>query len=90
MIRLYGESRSGTRVNTHTIRRVEVKKQTLKERLLSPTTGVPFNIGKGVVAGSALFGIGALCYYGMGLSKGTGIYDRSMYSLFSLILTQFV
>ena len=79
VIRLFGESRGGTRVNTHTLRRVDVKKQTLKEKLLSPTTGVPFNIGKGVVAGSALFGIGALCYYGMGLSKGAGVYERSMY-----------
>jgi len=57
---------------------MEVKRLTLKERLMAPTTGMPFNIGRGVMAGSALFGIGALCYYGMGLSSGTGIYERSM------------
>ncbi|CAG2182380.1 unnamed protein product, partial [Oppiella nova] len=60
------------------MRRIELKKQTLKERLMSPTTGLPFNIGRGVVAGSALFGIGALCYYGLGLSHSAGIYERSM------------
>ncbi|CAG2119244.1 unnamed protein product [Medioppia subpectinata] len=76
MKRLIGDTR--TRVHSHATRRMEVKRQTLKERLMAPTTGLPFNIGQGVVAGSALFGIGALCYYGLGLSNSAGIYERSM------------
>ena len=50
---------------------------------MTPTTGLPFNIGQGFVAGSALFGVGALCYYGMGLSNATGIYERSLYEMIS-------
>ncbi|KAL3985535.1 Inhibitor of apoptosis-promoting Bax1 family protein [Acanthocheilonema viteae] len=42
---------------------------TLKERLMGPTTGKPYMYGSAAVAGASLFGIGALCYYGLGLSK---------------------
>ncbi len=82
--RLIGDSRQ--RVNSQAFRRIEVKKQTLKERLMSPTTGLPFDIGKGVMAGSALFGVAALCYYGLGLSSEPGIYDKSMFVCFNQCL----
>lgn len=36
-----------------------------------------FNIGKGVVAGASLMGIGALAFYGMGLSNEAGAIDRT-------------
>ncbi|VDK63389.1 unnamed protein product [Onchocerca ochengi] len=42
---------------------------TLKERLMGPTTGKPYMYGSAAVAGASLLGIGALCYYGLGLSK---------------------
>ncbi|VDN06241.1 unnamed protein product [Thelazia callipaeda] len=48
----------------------EVTRTTLKERLMGPTTGKPFVYGSAAVAGASLLGIGALCYYGLGLSKG--------------------
>ena len=31
-----------------------------------------------MVGGAALFGVGALCYYGLGLSNEVGAIDRSM------------
>lgn len=43
---------------------------TLRERLLGPTTGKPFVYGTYAIAGASVFGIGMLCYYGLGLSKG--------------------
>ncbi|EFO20623.1 growth hormone inducible transmembrane protein [Loa loa] len=42
---------------------------TLKERFMGPTTGKPYMYGSAVVAGASLLGVGALCYYGLGLSK---------------------
>ena len=34
--------------------------------------------GRAVVGGAALFGVGALCYYGLGLSNEMGAIDRAM------------
>ena len=34
--------------------------------------------GRAVVGGAALFGVGALCYYGLGLSNEVGAIDRAM------------
>jgi len=39
-----------------------------------------FNIGKGAVAGGAVIGLGALCYYGLGLSSQTGAIDHARYA----------
>lgn len=33
------------------------------------------NIGTGALAGGAAFGVGALCYYGLGLSSKPGAID---------------
>ncbi|CAG5132894.1 unnamed protein product [Candidula unifasciata] len=54
------------------------KRKTLKETLMSPATDTPFNIGRGFVAGGAAIGIGALCFYGLGLSSTPGALDRSV------------
>lgn len=35
-----------------------------------------FNIGKGAVAGGSLLGVGALCYYGLGLGKDASLIDH--------------
>lgn len=58
----------------------EVKKglPTLRERLLGPTTGKPFVIGTYAIVGASALGISALCYYGLGLSKGASAFDRSI------------
>jgi hypothetical protein len=50
---------------------------TLRERLLGPTTGKPFVYGTYALAGASVFGIGLLCYYGLGMSKGMSAMDRS-------------
>src|SRR5690625_2046281 len=46
--------------------------RSLKEILLQPTSGAPFALGSSAVAGASLVGLGALCYYGLGLSKSPG------------------
>lgn len=51
--------------------------QSLRERLLGPTTGKPFIYGTYAVAGASVFGIGMLCYYGLGMSKEINAVDRS-------------
>jgi len=53
---------------------------TLKERLLQPTEGLPFAVGKGFVAGSAALGIGALCIYGVSLNRDS-TFTRSLYAI---------
>jgi len=50
---------------------------TLRERLLGPTSGKPFVYGTYAIAGASVFGVGMLCYYGLGLSKGMSAVDRS-------------
>lgn len=49
-----------------------------KDRLLAPTTGLPFTIGQAGVAGAAACGIAGLCFYGAGLGSEAGAIDRSM------------
>lgn len=36
-----------------------------------------FSIGRGALAGGSLLGIGALCYYGLGLSNEAGALEKS-------------
>lgn len=38
-----------------------------------------YGMGKGAVAGAAGIGLGALCYYGFGLSKEASIHHNSMF-----------
>lgn len=51
--------------------------KTLRERLLGPTTGKPFIYGTYALAGASVFGIGMLCYYGLGISNEINAVDRS-------------
>lgn len=37
-----------------------------------------FNLGQGLVAGASIVGLGALCFYGLGLSNKAGAIDRSV------------
>ncbi|KRY28123.1 Growth hormone-inducible transmembrane protein [Trichinella spiralis] len=55
-----------------------VRRKTLKEVLTQPATETPFFAGKLAVAGGAALSIGALCYYGLGLSSESGILEQSM------------
>ncbi|GAB6023961.1 hypothetical protein CHUAL_008691 [Chamberlinius hualienensis] len=54
------------------------RRRTLKEIVLAPSTGAAFGIGKAAVAGASALGLGALCYYGLGLSSEVGAIDRSV------------
>ncbi|XP_044752740.1 growth hormone-inducible transmembrane protein-like [Coccinella septempunctata] len=57
--------------------RAAARRATLKERVMQPTTGKPFAIGAGALAGASVLGVGALCYYGLGLSSGASIIDNA-------------
>ncbi|VDP21271.1 unnamed protein product [Soboliphyme baturini] len=60
--------------NYGNIRRVSkvVERKTLKEFLTSPATETPFALGRLFAAGGAAVGLGALCFYGLGLSNQVG------------------
>lgn len=84
-VRLFGNNTgrsTGRASRVHVKQSIEVKQaptRSLKEILMQPTSGTPFALGSGAVAGGALLGIGALCYYGLGMSKTAGAYENSLY-----------
>lgn len=50
----------------------------LKEKLMGPPSANAYSMGKGAAAGAAAVGLGALCYYGVGLGKHTSIADNAI------------
>lgn len=56
----------------------QAKRQTLKEKLTAPATDKPFRMGQGLVAGASVVGLGALCFYGLGMSKEAGTIHTSL------------
>ncbi|KAH8318410.1 hypothetical protein KR074_007072, partial [Drosophila pseudoananassae] len=63
--------------------RAPVEQQTLrapslKEKLMGPPSANAYSMGKGAAAGAAAVGLGALCYYGVGLGKHTSIADNAI------------
>nr|CAI5821636.1 unnamed protein product [Callosobruchus analis]CAI5832131.1 unnamed protein product [Callosobruchus analis] len=52
------------------------RRATLKERAMAPAGETAFNIGKGALAGGSVLGIGALCYYGLGLGHDVGAMEK--------------
>ncbi|EDW75080.1 uncharacterized protein Dwil_GK19984 [Drosophila willistoni] len=50
----------------------------LKEKLMGPPSANAYSMGKGALAGGAVVGMGALCYYGVGLGQHTSIADNSI------------
>ncbi|XP_059615318.1 growth hormone-inducible transmembrane protein-like [Phlebotomus argentipes] len=50
----------------------------LKERLMAPAGPNAFSMGKGALVGGSALGLGALCFYGLGLGKGTSALNNSM------------
>ncbi|GFT22009.1 growth hormone-inducible transmembrane protein [Nephila pilipes] len=58
--------------------RTSARSPTLKERLMAPEQGTAFNLGKGLLLGASAFGLGSLCYYGLGLSSQPGAVEKSM------------
>lgn len=42
----------------------------------APTSGAPFSIGQGAVAGAAALGLGGLVFYGLGMSNEVGALEK--------------
>lgn len=59
-----------------TITRTARRRTTLKEKIMAPAGDTAFNIGKGALAGGSILGVGALCYYGLGLGKDASLIDH--------------
>ncbi|EAL39226.3 AGAP009883-PA [Anopheles gambiae str. PEST] len=53
------------------------ERMTLRERAMAPPGPNAYAIGKGAVAGGAALGLGALCFYGLGLGSGTSTLENS-------------
>ena len=54
------------------------RRQTFKEKMMAPASGSAFTMGQVFVAGGAALGIGALCFYGLGISNEKGALERSV------------
>ncbi len=73
LVRLFtNDSRQAVRRADHATRR-----KTLKEMAMAPPTATPFKVGQGFVAGASALGIGALAFYGLGLSSEPGSLEQS-------------
>jgi len=53
------------------------RRPTLRERAMAPPSESAYSFGKGAVAGGAALGLGALCFYGLGLSNQPGALEKS-------------
>lgn len=53
------------------------KARSLKEIIMTPATDTSFSLGRGLVAGASVIGLGSLCYYGLGLSNEVGAIERA-------------
>lgn len=70
-------SRTG-RIGRRKMVQTGTQSQSLKEKLMAPAGEGAFTWGRGLVAGASALGIGALCFYGLGLSNEPGTIERSM------------
>ncbi|TRY62142.1 hypothetical protein TCAL_14954 [Tigriopus californicus] len=62
----------------HAERRKAAASPGLKESLQAPATGRSFQIGQGALAGAATVGLGALCFYGLGLAHEPGAVEKRL------------
>jgi len=72
------ESRGETVFKTRSERVAERQGQSLKERAMGPPGPNAYAIGKGAAAGASVIGLGALCYYGLGLGAPNNTLNQSM------------
>lgn len=77
-LRQYAEGWGSGRTRRANVAIGRTKNPTLKERLMAPAGAGAFSIGRGAVAGASAVGLGALCYYGLGMSSGVGIAEKSL------------
>ncbi|XP_023019829.1 growth hormone-inducible transmembrane protein [Leptinotarsa decemlineata] len=57
-------------------REARKKRASLKEKIMAPAGDTAFNIGKGALAGGSVLGLGALCYYGLGMGSEVGAIEK--------------
>ncbi|XP_003706375.2 growth hormone-inducible transmembrane protein [Megachile rotundata] len=60
---------------TSYVRSTRTRSSTITERAMAPAGDAAMSLGKGALAGGAVIGLGALCYYGLGLSSSMGAMD---------------
>jgi len=53
------------------------EKISLKERIMAPAGKNAFAMGKGALVGGSAIGLGALCFYGIGLGSGVSTLENS-------------
>merc|ERR1719452_122788 len=54
------------------------RRRTLKEAAMAPEQGTAINMGQGALAGAAAVGLGALAFYGAGMSGEMGAVEKSV------------
>lgn len=54
------------------------RRKSLREIAMAPAGPGAFTVGKAILAGASGIGLGALCYYGLGMSSEVGALDRSV------------
>jgi len=54
------------------------RRRTLKEAAMAPQQGTAINMGQGALAGAAALGLGALAFYGAGMSGEMGAVDKAV------------
>merc|ERR1719431_2522564 len=52
--------------------------RTIKEAAMAPEQGTAINMGQGALAGAAVVGMGALAFYGAGMSGEVGAVDKAV------------
>ena len=75
--RFVQDSRSGAstagRGQSHAARR-----KGLRETVMAPAGGTAMSMGQGALAGASALGLGALAFYGLGLSNEMGTVDKAV------------
>jgi len=59
-------------------RRSRLQQSVFSQGSAAPKKVDPYDVGRLAAAGGAVAGLGALCYYGMGMSNETGALDRAV------------
>jgi len=54
------------------------RRRTVKEAAMAPEQGTAINMGQGALAGAAALGLGALAFYGAGMSGEMGAVDKAV------------
>jgi len=61
-----------------TFSRQAARRKTLRETAMAPSEGTAISMGQGALAGGAVLGLGALAYYGAGMSGELGAVDKAV------------